>query len=243
MDITFKDRLSKLFPNDTLTTIASKIGMTQAGLFKVFNKNSLPKAETLLKINELTGCDIKWLMTGIGNPYQQLNTPNPADKLLQSDINAPLAFDVIGRPVDIEEFVFIPRYNIEASAGHGSVLHSEESNLVMAFRRYWIKHYLNANPKDLSVIRIKGDSMQGVLNNGDNVLVNHTKNSPQDGLFVLRIDGNLFAKRLQMMPDNKLLIQSANKEYKSFTIDLKAPPNDFEIIGAVEWFGRQLNSF
>lgn len=243
MDITFKDRLTSLFPKDTLGSIATKIGMTQAGLFKVFHKNSLPKAETLLKINELTGCDIKWLMTGIGNPYQQLNAANPPDKLIQSDINAPLAFDVIGRPVDIEEFVFIPHFNIQVLEGHDCVLNSEESNLVLAFRRNWIKYYLNANPKDLSFIRIKGDSMQGVLNNGDNVLINHKKNIPQDGLYVLCIDGNLFAKRLQMMPDNKLLIQSANKEYKSFTIDLKTPPNNFEIIGAVEWFGRQLNSF
>ena len=49
MDITFKDRLSTLFPKDTISSIASKIGMTQAGLFKIFNRNSLPKAETILK--------------------------------------------------------------------------------------------------------------------------------------------------------------------------------------------------
>lgn len=112
---------------------------------------------------------------------------------MQSDINVPLAFDVIGRPVDIDEFVFIPHFNIQVFAGHDSMLHSEESNLVLAFRRNWIKYYLNANPKDLSFIRIKGDSMQGVLNNGDNVLINHTKNIPQDGLYVLRIDGNSLA--------------------------------------------------
>lgn len=241
MNNSFKDRLTVLFSNDTMTTIASKIGISQVGLFKIFNKGTLPKAETLLKINEITGCDLNWLMTGEGSPF--LNENNTDASIPSNNMPHSAIYDVIGKPVDIDEFVFIPRYNIDVSAGHGSMPDDEESHLVIAFRKYWIINYLNANPKDLSVLRIKGDSMQGVLNNGDNILINRRKNKPQDGLYVLRIDGSLFAKRLQILPDNKLLIKSANKEYESFTVDLKTPPDDFKIIGSIEWFGRQINNF
>lgn len=233
----FKDRLLFLFGSDVgPTQIAKKIGMTFQGFTRVWYDGGIPKAETLVKIREATGCDLTWLLTGEGMPY-----PNSVTAVSLDKSNSLTVCDVLGRPVDIDEFIFIPRFDIEASAGHGSMPNSEESHLVMAFRRYWITNYLNANPKDLSVIRIKGDSMQGVLNDGDNVLINLNKNKPQDGLFVLRIDGSLFAKRLQIMPDSKLLIKSANKDYESYVVDLKSPPSDFQIIGAIEWFGRQIN--
>ena len=217
---------------------AKKAGVTASSITRWLKGESDPSRTNLIRLARAANVNILWLATGEGEKYngspEEFNDINLKPK---SNI-----FDVIGRTVNIDEFVFIPKYAIEASAGHGSTLDNEESNLTMAFRKYWITNYLNANPKDLSVIRIKGDSMQGVLNNGDNVLINHNKNKPQDGLFILRIDGGLYAKRLQVLPDGKLLIKSANKDYEAFSIDLYSPPNDFQIIGAVEWFGRQINN-
>ena len=63
----------------------------------------------------------------------------------------------------------------------------------MAFRRYWIENYVTRDIKNLSVISVKGDSMEGVLNDGDTILINHGQTTPRDGLYVLRLNENLWS--------------------------------------------------
>ncbi len=84
--------------------------------------------------------------------------------------------------------------------------------------------------------------MEGVLNDGDNILVNHAATTPRDGLFVLRINNDLMVKRVQSLP-GKLLITSANPAYTPFEIDLAKNKDNEEaaIVGRVEWFGRAIN--
>ena len=83
--------------------------------------------------------------------------------------------------------------------------------------------------------------MEGVLNDGDTILINHGQTTPRDGLYVLRLNENLLVKRLQ--PDTPVGIVnviSANEAYPTFEIDLKNPTDDVAIIGRVEWFGRSI---
>lgn len=88
---------------------------------------------------------------------------------------------MLGNPVDLSEFVFIPRYDVRAAAGHGAWNDDEKPQFTMAFRRYWIDNFLRVSAKDLSVISVKGDSMEGVLNDRDSILVNHADNDPRKG--------------------------------------------------------------
>ncbi|WP_066568157.1 S24 family peptidase [Snodgrassella sp. CFCC 13594] len=237
----FKDRLLSLFPNKTIASISTEIGMSHVGLSKVFSKQTLPKAETLLKINDITGCDLKWLMTGEGEPFRENSNKNQGAPLTPKNLQESMAaYDVFGRPVSIDEFVFIPRYDVKAAAGHGCYNEDDKPVFTMAFRRYWIENYLRADPKDLSVIAVKGDSMEGVLNDGDNILVNHAKKAPGDGLYVLRMGENLIVKRTQLMPDNMLWVTSANEAYEPFGIDISKPIANIEVVGKVEWFGRKI---
>lgn len=148
--------------------------------------------------------------------------------------------DTLGNPVDLEEFVFIPRYNLQAAAGHGAATDGEKPLFSMAFRKYWIEHYLRANPADLSVISVKGDSMEGVLNNRDVILLNRADTQATSGLYVLRVDGDLVVKRVQRLPGSKLRVTSANEAYEPFEVDLNNSPEDFAVIGRVVWFGRQI---
>ena len=110
----------------------------------------------------------------------------------------------------------------------------------MAFRRYWVENYVTRDTKNLSVISVKGDSMEGVLNDGDSILINHNETTPRDGLYVLRINENLLVKRLQLMPGGIVNVISANEAYPTFEIDLKHMEDDISIIGRVEWFGRNI---
>jgi len=147
---------------------------------------------------------------------------------------------MLGPPL-VRKFVFIPRYSVEAAAGHGRQTVSDEKPLFcMAFRRYWIENYVTRQTDKLSVIAVKGDSMEGILNHGDNILINHAETEPRDGLYVLRIGNDLFVKRVQRMP-GKLLVTSANPHYAPFEIDLSHTDDDIAIVGRVEWFGRTVN--
>ena len=233
---TFKERLAYLWRDNLKPSAISKaIGMSQPGFSRIWYEGGLPNAETLIKIRESTGCDLNWLLTGKGSPY--IDNDQAVEVRTHSDGTAT---DTLGNPVNLDEFVFIPRYDVYAAAGHGYPAEDDKPLFCMAFRRYWIENYVTRQIDKLSVIAVKGDSMEGVLNHGDNILVNHAETTPRDGLYVIRIDNHLFVKQIQKLP-GKLLVKSANPVYEPFEIDLTDDNQNVAIIGRVEWYGRTVN--
>ena len=233
---TFKERLAYLWRDNLKPSAISKaIGMSQPGFSRIWYEGGLPNAETLIKIRESTGCDLNWLLTGKGSPY--IDNDQAVEVRTHSDGTAT---DTLGNPVNLDEFVFIPRYDVYAAAGHGYPAEDEKPLFCMAFRRYWIENYVTRQLDKLSVIAVKGDSMEGVLNHGDNILVNHAETTPRDGLYVIRIDNDLFVKQIQKLP-GKLLVKSSNPAYEPFEIDLNDDSQNVAIIGRVEWYGRTVN--
>lgn len=227
---TFKERLIFLWQHEAKQAkIAADIGMTIAGFSRIWNEEGLPKAETLKKIKQLKGCSIDWLLTGEGEPFPAAMTSAAAT-----------VCDTLGNPVNIDEFVFIPHYGVQAAAGQGYLVEEETPRFSVAFRRYWIENYITRDIQKLSVISVRGDSMAGVLNDGDTILINHSHTVPRDGLYVLRINNNLLVKRLQLMPAGMINVISANEAYPTFEINLNNMTDDVAIIGRVEWFGRTI---
>lgn len=227
---TFKERLIFLWQHEAKQAkIAADIGMTIAGFSRIWNEEGLPKAETLKKIKQLKSCSIDWLLTGEGEPFPAAMTSAAAT-----------VCDTLGNPVNIDEFVFIPHYGVQAAAGQGYLVEEETPRFSVAFRRYWIENYITRDIQKLSVISVRGDSMAGVLNDGDTILINHSHTVPRDGLYVLRINNNLLVKRLQLMPAGMINVISANEAYPTFEINLNNMTDDVAIIGRVEWFGRTI---
>lgn len=152
------------------------------------------------------------------------------------------AFDVQGRPVDIDEFVFIPLYDVALSAGHGAWADDIPPKSTLAFRRDWLEAFVTTDFHNLSVVMVKGDSMAGVLNDKDAILVDHSRTEASDGLYALRIGNEIFVKRVQRLP-HALRITSANPEYDPFEVPLQngdSSDNSVSIIGKVVWLGRAL---
>ncbi|MFV2030629.1 S24 family peptidase [Neisseria sp. S1] len=233
---TFKDRVMSLWPDLSVAKVSDLIGMSHMGLSKVFRTGGIPKADTLLSIHEKSGCDLKWLMTGEGTPFPDMPLNQQPMVVSQNKQTAEIT-DTLGNAVNTDEFVFIPRYDVFAAAGNGYPVENEKPLFHMAFRRYWIENYVTRDISKLSVIAVKGDSMEGVLNDGDNILVNHAATTPRDGLYVLRINNDLMVKRVQSVP-GKLLVTSSNPAYAPFEIDLSDAGDNMAIVGRVEWFGR-----
>ena len=227
---TLKERLIFLWQDQAKqATIAKEIGMTIAGFGRIWNNNGLPKAEVLKKIKELKGCSIDWLLTGEGEPF-----PNALGA--QGPIR-----DTLGNAVTLSDFVFVPRYKLETTAEtQNGETHDSTGNISMGVTRPSRDNLAPTNTNQRTVIIAKGDAMEGVFNDGDNILINHADNRPQDGLYVLRIEDNLTVKRLQIMPGNMVRIISANAAYPSYEINLRNMSGDIAIIGRVEWFGRAI---
>lgn len=187
-------------------------------------KGRLPTAWDMQKLAEAYGINVADLYSG------------EISEIKLSNIK-----DTVGNPVDIEEFVFIPRYNVQASAGHGADVGMENIMHPMAFRKYWIDNILGVCAKSLIVIGVKGDSMEGEINNGDIILINKEDNTLLNGIYVIRIEGDLIVKRIQRLPGGIIKVISANSAYESFDIDTNNPPLDFEAIGRVVWHGRNVH--
>lgn len=235
----FRERLKFLWNDAKPAQIARDLNWSISGVLRLLEKDIMPKAETLVAIQQLKKCDWNWLMTGEGMPYPTGHEQNAHYAHAECHQHS-TAHDALNRSVDTAEFVFIPNDYLTETTEIDHVNNKKNNLFTMAFRKFWIDNYLRTNPEELSVMVLNSDSMAGVLNVGDSILINHEKNSPGDGLYVLRIDDTLMVKRTQLLPKGKLLITSANEAYAPFEISTSEPRNDVSIVGKVEWFGRQL---
>ena len=77
----------------------------------------IPNSALLAKLAGVVECDPGWLLTGQGSENTQ--------KSFLGDSS-------------MEGFVLVPRYNIEASAGGGSIIHSEQIVDHLAFKADWV---------------------------------------------------------------------------------------------------------
>ncbi|TKI08630.1 LexA family transcriptional regulator [Martelella alba] len=225
----FHSRLRELVAKFKSTSaFASAAGVSPSGINRLLD-GGYPTLPILLALAKAGGVSVEWLSTG-GN---SLTTKN---QILTNDSTA--ITDVKGNEVDLSEFVFVPRYNVSAAAGYGAWNDDETPMFTVSFRRYWVTHHLKADPAKLSVISVCGDSMEGVLNDKDIILVNHEDKDPREGIYVLRIDGQLLVKRVQRFPGASLRVSSTNPVYEPFVINLNDIPSDFDVVGKVVWYGR-----
>ena len=91
----------------------------------------------------------------------------------------------------------------------------------------------------MSMIRVRGDSMEPTLQSGDLALVDHGRNyvDPQGGIYAIAIDHTIMIKRLQVLhPSKTIRVISDNGRYEPIETDL----DRLRINGKVIWFGREI---
>lgn len=139
----------------------------------------------------------------------------------------------------IQGLVLVPRYDLGASAGAGSLDQSERATGRMAFDEKWLRA-LGASPSGVSMIRVDGDSMAPTLSNGDDILVDRQDGAfrLRDGIYVLRLDDALMVKRVALgLSKGRFSVRSDNPHYPDWDdID----PALVEVIGRVIWAGRKI---
>lgn len=132
----------------------------------------------------------------------------------------------------------VPKLAIGASAGAGAWADGETLAGKVGFDEAWLRQ-LGVDPKQVSLIRVEGDSMQPVLNDGDDIMVDRSAATRplRDGVHVIRLDGALMVKRLARAPVGRLSVLSDNPAYPSWP---DRDPAEVDIVGRVVWIGRRI---
>lgn len=134
----------------------------------------------------------------------------------------------------------MPRYDVAASMGNGSVIHNEQVVDHLAFRAEWVRTELGASPNNLILISAIGDSMEPSLRAGDLLLIDRSVESVrQDAIYAIAQDGELRIKRIQRLFDGSLIIKSDNPQYGPENLTVEQAER-MRIVGRVVWSGRRM---
>ena len=146
--------------------------------------------------------------------------------LAEAELGAPSE----ATPVAAGEWIEVSRLNIDASAGPGAVYTAEEPFDAFRFSRRWLSEHGLEGAK-LSAIRVIGDSMEPLLREGDEVLVDMRDQPFRDGVYVVRLDDTLLVKRVASQGGGRFSLLSQNLAYPPISVEA----DDFAIIGRVVW--------
>lgn len=126
----------------------------------------------------------------------------------------------------------LPRLDVAASAGPGSLVDNETLLGTAAIDPALARH-LGLRAGKAAIVRVRGDSMEPGLVDGDLIVVDQTKTRPdaQGGVFVVRIDGAVMVKRVRA-GRGALVATSDNVAAPP------PPPGPVEVIGRVVWLMR-----
>jgi len=130
--------------------------------------------------------------------------------------------------------VVIKQFDTGSSMGNGLRLVDQPGMIKSwAVDHEWlrvnVKHHTGAS--NLCIVTGFGDSMLGMFNPGDPLLVDRGVTTCNfDGVYFFRVGDEGFIKRLQRIPGEGVLVISENTKYRDWTIK---PDMDFEVLAKV----------
>jgi phage repressor protein C with HTH and peptisase S24 domain len=205
-------------PRERLTELAAARNASLAALSRMIGRNSSYLQQFVTK--------------GSPRKLEEEDRRKLADffAVAESELGAP---DDRGEPRG--EFVDIPRLPLEASAGPGAAAAQEIPFDSFRFSRRWLREQ-GLEPGQLSAIRVMGDSMDPLLRDGDEILVDRTPRAFREGVHVVRLGEALHVKLLQAVPPDRLRLISKNEAYEPVEVGMA----DVDVVGRVVWKGGRL---
>jgi phage repressor protein C with HTH and peptisase S24 domain len=150
----------------------------------------------------------------------------------EAELGGPEEKSYTGAPGD---WVEVPRLPLEASAGPGALGAEEIPFDAFRFSHRWLREQ-GLDPAMLSAIRVMGDSMDPLLRDGDEILVDRTPRPFREGVHVIRLGEALHVKLLQAVPPDRLRLISKNPAYEPVEVAMA----DVDVVGRVVWKGGRL---
>lgn len=204
---------------DRLTALARERGVSLAALSRMLERNA--------------------------SYLQQYITKGSPKKLEEEDRRKLARFfeideSALGAPEDISyvptgEWADIPRRAVEVSAGPGALADADAPFDAFRFSRRWLREQ-GFEPGRLSALRVTGDSMEPLLRDGDEVLVDERPRPFRDGIHVVRRDDRLLVKRVAAQGQGRYSLLSQNLAYPPVAVE----GDELEVIGRVVWKSGRL---
>lgn len=157
-------------------------------------------------------------------------------RISESELGGPAS----GGTEQSDRIIFVPRYQVEASAGFGALDGRESRAAPIGFNNRWLREFCQGEIEKLSIIRVRGDSMVPTLVDGDDIMVDRSLGGMRlnDGVYVLRRDDTLVVKRVAIHPTtHKATVSSDNAAYPIWS---DCDPAELGIVGRVVWCGRKM---
>lgn len=139
------------------------------------------------------------------------------------------------KPREAGEWVEVPRLDLGASAGPGRVAGDEAAFDTFRFSRRWLAEQ-GLERAQLSALRVEGDSMEPLLNDGDEILVDRAPRPFRDGIHVVRLGDTLMVKRVANAGPGRVALLSQNFAYPP----VEVAAEEVAIIGRVVWKGGRV---
>jgi phage repressor protein C with HTH and peptisase S24 domain len=145
--------------------------------------------------------------------------------------------NTVVQKTELSELVMVPRYDVQASAGGGALIHSELIVDHLAFRPEWVSK-MGLNRQKLALVEVHGDSMEPALYNTDLILIDlRAAALSVNGIYVIQHRGHLLVKRIQTKLDGTVVIKSDNPAYESEFL-ARDEAESLIVLGRVVWYGR-----
>jgi phage repressor protein C with HTH and peptisase S24 domain len=133
------------------------------------------------------------------------------------------------------DWVAVPRRPLGASAGPGALPPDEQPIGAFGLSPRWLREQ-GLEPGRVSAILVEGDSMEPGLRDGDEILVDERPRPLRDGVHVVRVDGVLLVKRVELGRPGAVVLKSDNPAYDP----IELPLADVAVVGRVVWKGGRL---
>lgn len=209
----FKDRLKMIIQGGSLRGFSRECGLSEATLRSYLSGDTYPTLDRLEMIAR----------AGKVSPMElAFGASLPATVVHEDDV-----------------YSYVPLYDARCSAGNGAWNERSRVLVQLSFTRYSLRKK-GLSPTDLACLRVDGDSMTGLLEDGDTVMIDLSRNSLEgEGVYVVLLDDHLYAKRLQRDFDGSVHIISHNKEYREIVVP-KDRLAELCIVGRAVWAGGWL---
>lgn len=180
----------------------------------------------------------KYIEIACNKPPGWMNTDHQNMHIESSDIDADALIETYGsnekRREDDQAFN-LPQYRDAIGAmGKGVTLKDQPGQITsLRVTSEWLEKNVpsNTGKNNLCVVTGFGDSMKGMYNSGDPLLVDAgIRTCEYDGVYFFRVGNEGFIKRLQRIPGQGILVISENRKYRDWTI---TEDMDFEIFAKV----------
>lgn len=238
----FAERLKFALKDGSVNALAKKAGVSEAVLRKYVSGVTVPGLDKAKALADALVVSFEWLATGRGGmePHVYVDDEE-VPKGMEMAMAAAQPQHHIARGMSLSlatskpapSVVLIPVVNVSASAGGGSLILDEENESFIAFSKLWLEHNgLQANK--LFTLPTVGESMEPTIKAGEYLLCSRADHHKKvgDGIYIVRIDGHILVKRLQVLPRNKIAVTSDNKAYAPYEVELDDGV-DFKILGKV----------